>query len=128
MIIRMEDCPKFEGCSAPVCPFWEYLEETTVLKGEEWCPYMLDYCEGKKTPIDEKLRETEPVWKKILGKKLQRRLEDRKRLRAYWRNKRRLPLSDVESDIGLKEDNSKGKHVYSGKAITQRLLKRGKNR
>jgi hypothetical protein len=36
-------CPKFDSCSAPICPFDPERDKRTYLKGEPVCMYMLEY-------------------------------------------------------------------------------------
>lgn len=83
--ILLDNCPKYHGCSAPVCPLYEKLECTYNVDGrEQYCKYMLDYCEGKETPIDYELRLTEKIWRRILGKYLINRLKSRSQIRSHF--------------------------------------------
>ncbi len=87
--LLLENCPKYYKCSAPVCPLYKKLECTYNVDGrEQYCSYMLDYCEGKETPIDYELRLTEKVWREILGKYLNRRLKDRVNVRKHFAKER----------------------------------------
>ncbi len=96
--LPLENCPKFNSCEAPVCPLWEHLEGTINIGGNEpYCVYMLDYCEGKKTPIDYELKATEKIWRKILEKHLDRKLKDRVRIRKHFAKKTPSAYS-VEND------------------------------
>ena len=38
--MKMYDCPKFESCSAPICPLEEDWELRTHLNGERVCHYL----------------------------------------------------------------------------------------
>ena len=41
--MKMTDCPKFDRCSAPVCPREPEWQDRIHLKGERICFYMLEY-------------------------------------------------------------------------------------
>lgn len=41
--MNMNDCPKFNKCSAPVCPLHEGCLDTAYRPGESVCFYMLEY-------------------------------------------------------------------------------------
>jgi hypothetical protein len=44
--MEMTDCPRFERCSAPICPLDSDWQERTQLKGEPTCFYLLEYVKG----------------------------------------------------------------------------------
>jgi len=97
---NMEDCPKYVGCDAPVCPLYERLESTYNIDGKEpYCSYMLAYCEGESTPIDDDLKKTERIWRKILGKYIEHRLESRKSLRRYWKDRKTPKITPHEHTL-----------------------------
>jgi hypothetical protein len=41
--MNMSDCPKFEGCSAPICPLDPDWKIRTHLDGERVCFYLTEY-------------------------------------------------------------------------------------
>jgi hypothetical protein len=41
--MRMEDCPKFNRCSAPICPLDPDVLSRTYLPGEPVCLYMREF-------------------------------------------------------------------------------------
>ena len=43
--MKMEDCPKYERCSAPICPLDPNWRKRRHLKGERVCFYL---CEAQK--------------------------------------------------------------------------------
>ena len=43
--MNMETCPKFQGCSAPICPLDSNWRKVRHLKGERICFYL---CEAQK--------------------------------------------------------------------------------
>lgn len=43
--IKMEDCPKFCGCDAPLCPLDPDWDKRKMLQGENLCHYL---CEASK--------------------------------------------------------------------------------
>jgi hypothetical protein len=62
--MKLEDCPKFEHCSAPLCPLDEDLEKRSHLPGERVCIYVLEYA---KEPFRGILRGSisEEHWKAV---------------------------------------------------------------
>jgi hypothetical protein len=51
--MNMETCPKFQGCSAPICPLEPNWRERQHLKGERVCFYL---CEAKKDISEHRFR------------------------------------------------------------------------
>ena len=49
--MSMYDCPKFEGCSAPICPLDSEMEKRTHLEGERVCFYLTEYSKPPARPI-----------------------------------------------------------------------------
>lgn len=47
----MPACPKFEGCSAPICPIDPDMEKRTHLEGEKVCFYLTEYSKPTARPI-----------------------------------------------------------------------------
>ena len=43
--MKMEDCPKYKGCNAPICPLDQNWRKAKHLKGERVCYYL---CEAQK--------------------------------------------------------------------------------
>ena len=41
--MTMYDCPKFDGCSAPICPLDPEMEKRTHLEGERVCFYLTEF-------------------------------------------------------------------------------------
>ena len=49
----MEECPKFDNCSAPVCPLYTSLNEQKYLENERTCYYLIEaQKQGSKTNFD----------------------------------------------------------------------------
>jgi len=40
--MRMEECPKFDKCSAPVCPLYKSINKQEHLENERTCYYLLE--------------------------------------------------------------------------------------
>ena len=51
--MNMEDCPKFQCCSAPICPLDPNWRKTVHLKGERVCFYL---CEAQKGGSEARFR------------------------------------------------------------------------
>jgi hypothetical protein len=51
--MKMEDCPKFESCSAPICPLDSIWRKRRHLKGERVCFYL---CEAQKDGSEARFR------------------------------------------------------------------------
>ena len=49
--MHMYDCPKFEGCSAPICPLDKHWEQRSHLDGERVCCYLTEYSKEAARPI-----------------------------------------------------------------------------
>ena len=49
--MHMYDCPKFESCSAPVCPLDAEWELRSHLNGERVCYYLTEYSKEAVRPI-----------------------------------------------------------------------------
>jgi hypothetical protein len=47
----MYDCPKFDSCSAPICPLDSDWEIRTHLDGERVCYYLTEYSKESVRPI-----------------------------------------------------------------------------
>jgi hypothetical protein len=47
----MYDCPKFDRCSAPVCPLDDRWQERSYLDGERVCYYLTEYSKIAVRPI-----------------------------------------------------------------------------
>jgi len=41
--MKLEDCPKFDKCSAPLCPLDDGLHKRSHLQGERICQYVTRY-------------------------------------------------------------------------------------
>jgi len=87
----MERCHKFDkkfgqSCSAPICPLDLKISKRMMLSSEKFCVFTLDYLEGKETPFDKEIKETERIWRKKIGEsRLRARLKSRKRIRTLFR-------------------------------------------
>ena len=69
-----ESCPKFENCSAPLCPLDAGLEHRVYCKGEAVCKYALEYVAGgvpeyepTQQAIVDAVEETLPTMERIGG-------------------------------------------------------------
>ncbi len=51
VIMHMYDCPKFDNCSAPICPLDDNWELRPHLKGERVCYYLTEYSKEAARPI-----------------------------------------------------------------------------
>ena len=96
----MERCHKFDkkfgqSCSAPICP----LDlKRTMLSSEKICMFILNYLEGKKTPFDKEIRETERIWRKNIGEsRLRKRLKARERIRTFFKKE----VQNIENSKGI---------------------------
>lgn len=49
--IRMERCPKFHGCNAPLCPLDPDWRKRSIIQGENQCHSL---CEASKTGAEER--------------------------------------------------------------------------
>ena len=49
--MSMNDCPKFDSCSAPVCPLDPAWQNIHQLKGERVCYYLTEYSKPAARPI-----------------------------------------------------------------------------
>ena len=49
--MHMYDCPKFEGCSAPICPLDKDWGLRSHLDGERVCFYLTEYSKEASRPI-----------------------------------------------------------------------------
>ncbi len=52
--MNMEDCPKFQSCSAPICPLDPNWRKACHLKGERICFYL---CEAQKNGSEARFRD-----------------------------------------------------------------------
>jgi len=41
--MRQVDCPRYQRCSAAVCPLWRPVLEQKMVKGERVCGLLLEY-------------------------------------------------------------------------------------
>ena len=62
--MKLEDCPKFDHCSAPLCPLDDERQKRKHLRGERLCIYVLEYA---KEPFRDNLRGSisEEHWKAV---------------------------------------------------------------
>ena len=44
--MEINECPKFDRCSAPICPLDPYWNESTYLRGEPVCLYLREAAKG----------------------------------------------------------------------------------
>lgn len=49
--MQMCDCPKFDGCNAPICPLDPDWEQRRHLDGEKACFYLTEYAKSHARPI-----------------------------------------------------------------------------
>jgi len=40
--MKMEDCPKFDKCSAPICPLYELVNKQEHFENERVCYYLIE--------------------------------------------------------------------------------------
>ena len=72
--LNMSDCPKFEHCSAPLCPLNRDMMERTHLRGERVCFYVREYVkEGGRAilstnVVSDLLQAIEEAYPKMLTK------------------------------------------------------------
>ena len=64
--IKIEECPKFHHCSAPLCPLDSDWNKRKMLQGENLCHYL---CEASKNGAIErfKRRHDKPVFMQAFG-------------------------------------------------------------
>ena len=51
VVMDMYDCPKFDSCSAPICPLDDNWELCPHLKGERVCYYLTEYSKEAARPV-----------------------------------------------------------------------------
>lgn len=86
--MKMEDCPKYERCNAPICPLYDDLARTTMVTGEKVCIYIIDFITNVPTPIDKELTNTKEIWTAKIGEKLlTSRAIGREKFKTYWKNR-----------------------------------------
>lgn len=49
--MRQVDCPRYQRCSAAVCPLWRPVLEQKMVKGERVCGILLEYSKTDSRPI-----------------------------------------------------------------------------
>ena len=59
VIMHMYDCPKFDHCSAPICPLDDDWELRSHLNGERVCYYLTEYSKEAARPILRRLLAVE---------------------------------------------------------------------
>lgn len=84
-IEAMQQCSKFERCSAPICPLDPLIAKRYMLKEEKICPFILDYLEKKEVPFMGEIKNNRKIWEKKIGLSvLKGRLKSRIRVREYF--------------------------------------------
>jgi hypothetical protein len=79
-------CTSYLNCQSNVCPLDEGIKNRTYIKGEKICRKILDYMEGRPTGLDDKIKETEFIWRSKYGNAtLEKRLKGRKHIRDVFR-------------------------------------------
>jgi len=63
---KMYQCPKYEGCEAPLCPLDEEWDKRKMLQNDNLCHYL---CEASKEGVIERFkgRYDEPVLMQAFG-------------------------------------------------------------
>jgi len=98
---KMEECSKFDKCSASVCGL-DVSGDGSYVSGDKFCPLILDYLEGKDFPLKEAVKANEHLWRKHLSDKLvAARLTARKKLRGYWTDKNAPKANKTTSCKGV---------------------------
>ena len=41
--MKQNDCPRYQRCSAAICPMWKPVQEQKMVKGERVCGVLLEY-------------------------------------------------------------------------------------
>jgi len=49
--MRQVDCPRYQRCSAAVCPLWRPVLEQKMVKGERVCGVLLEHSKTDSRPI-----------------------------------------------------------------------------
>ncbi len=52
--MHMYDCPKFDGCNAPICPLDPNWKRARHMDGERACFYLTEYAKPNARPILER--------------------------------------------------------------------------
>ncbi len=83
--MHMYDCPKFESCSAPICPLDDDWELRSHLNGERVCYYLTEYSKSA----------FRPLLRRVLAGELYERIAEQhpRIIEAHALIKRRLMIS-----------------------------------
>lgn len=49
--MKQTECPRYQKCSAAICPLWRPVLEQTMLKGERVCGILLEYSKADSQAI-----------------------------------------------------------------------------
>jgi hypothetical protein len=80
-----EHCKSFLSCECNICPLDRDICVRNFIPKDKICRRIVDYLEGKDTGFNDRIKETEIIWKKKIGEgRLKKRVNDRKRLREVF--------------------------------------------
>lgn len=81
----MQECRKYDSCSANICPLDPCIAKRTYAPGEPVCTMILDFLEGKETPFGEAIKNSKKYWTEKHGENLLAdRIKSRKNVREYF--------------------------------------------
>ena len=91
--IAEELCKSFLSCECNLCPLDEGISERNFIPQDKVCRRIIDYLEGRDTGFNDRIKETEMIWRNKIGNaRLQKRLEGRKKLREVFS---KMPSKEV---------------------------------
>lgn len=106
----MNECKRFERCSAAVCPL--ELGPEIHAQGDSVCHWIKKYLEGGDCPVKDAVAATEPVWREKIGnsqlskhvragqrllkiKEVSERLEIKKATLRCWCSRKTIPYVKI---------------------------------
>lgn len=59
--MKQADCPRYQRCSAAICPLWKSVLDQRMLKGERVCGVLLEYQKHESKAVLEALYGLEMI-------------------------------------------------------------------
>lgn len=91
----MQECRKYDSCSANICPLDPGIAKRTYAQSEPVCTMILDFLEDKETPFNMAIENSRKYWTEKHGENfLAGKIKARQNIREYFANKKETADDD----------------------------------
>lgn len=87
MELYEEKCKFHLSCTSNICPLDPDIALRNYIPEDKSCKHIMLYLEGRETPFEKEIKETESIWRKKMGEwNIEKCLKGRERVRSAFRN------------------------------------------